>query len=101
MTAGIAVVLLLIVGTGVGPVLLNTVYAQTVTTTLGGPFFLEKGKTTGQKEIGSNSTQFTFTSNGMLKGDIEVTDTGEGLSVSKGNNLHILSRARSNKDQGW
>ena len=87
MTTGIAVVLLLTVGTGVSTVLLNTAYAQTVTTTLGEPFFVEKGKTTGQKEISSNTTQFTFTSNGMLKGDIEVTDTGEGLSVSKGNNL--------------
>jgi hypothetical protein len=85
ITAGIAVMLLLIVGTGATSILLNTVHAQTAT--LGEPFYVEKGKNTVQKEIGPNRTQYTYTATGMMNGNIEVTDTGEFLSVSKGNNL--------------
>jgi hypothetical protein len=86
ITAGIAVMLLLlIVGTGATSILFSTAYAQTVT--LGEPFFVEKGKVTGQKEIGPNRTLFTFASNGTMNGNIEVTNTGEYVSVSKGNNL--------------
>jgi hypothetical protein len=55
--------------------------------TLGEPFLVEKGKVTGQKEIGPNRTQFTFASNGTMNGNIEVTNTGEYVSISKGNNL--------------
>jgi hypothetical protein len=43
--------------------------------TLGEPFFVERGKVTGQKEIGPNRTQFTFASNGTMNGNIEVTNT--------------------------
>ena len=76
--------LLLIVGT-VATSILTTTHAQS--TTLGEPFFVEKGKVTGQKEIGPNRTQYTFASNGTMNGNIEVTNTGEYVSVSKGNNL--------------
>jgi hypothetical protein len=55
--------------------------------TLGEPFFVEKGKAKVQKEIGPNRTQFTFASNGTMNGNIEVTNTGEYISFSKGNNL--------------
>jgi hypothetical protein len=55
-------------------------------TILGEPFFVEKGKVTVQKEIGPNRTQFTFTGNGTMNGNIEVTNTGEYVGVSKGNN---------------
>ena len=86
ITAGIAVMLLLIGGTGATTIiLLNTGYAQSAS--LGEPYFVEKGKITGQKEIGPNRTQFTFTANGTMNGNIEVTDTGEFVSISKGNNL--------------
>jgi hypothetical protein len=86
ITAGIAVMLLLIGGTGATTVvLLNTAHAQSAT--LGEPFFVEKGMSTVQKEIGPNRTQYTFTANGTMNGNIEVTDTGEFVSVSKGNNL--------------
>jgi hypothetical protein len=86
ITAGIAVMLLLVVGTGATTtILFSTVHAQSAT--LGEPFFVEKGKVTGQKEIGPNRTQFTFASNGTMNGNIEVTNTGEYVSVSKGNNL--------------
>ena len=83
VTAGIAVMLLLIGGTGATTILLNTAHAQTAT--LGEPYFVEKGKITGQKELGPNRTQFTFTANGTMNGNIEVTDTGEFVSVSKNN----------------
>ena len=84
ITAGIAVVLLLIVGTGATSIL-STTHAQSAT--LGEPFFVEKGKNTAQKEIGPNITQVTFASNGTMKGNIEVTNTGEYVGVSKDNNL--------------
>ena len=82
ITAGIAVVLLLIVGTG-ATYILSTTHA--LSATLGEPFFVEKGKSTVQKEIGPNRTQYTFTANGTMNGNIEVTDTGEFVSVSKNN----------------
>ena len=82
ITAGIAVVLLLIGGIGATSIL-GTVHAQSAT--LGEPFFVEKGKVSGQKEIGPNRTEFTFTGNGTMNGNIEVTNTGKLVSVSKGN----------------
>jgi hypothetical protein len=83
ISAGIAVVLLLIGGTGTNNIPFNTTHAQTAT--LGEPIFVEKGKVTVQKEIGPNRTQFTFAGNGTLNGNIEVTNTGKLVSVSKGN----------------
>ena len=85
ITAGIAVMLLLTGGIGVNSILLNTAHAQSAT--LGEPFFVEKGKSTVQKEIGPNRTQYTFATNGTMNDNIEVTNTGEYVSVSKGNNL--------------
>ncbi|MGB8134047.1 MAG: hypothetical protein WCE99_07630, partial [Nitrososphaeraceae archaeon] len=87
ITSGIAVVLLLIGGTGTNTILFDTAHAQTVT--LGEPYFVEKGKSTVQKEITPNITHYTFTANGTMNGNIEVTDTGEFLSISKGDNLII------------
>ena len=84
----IAVTLLLILGTGVSTIIFNSVYAQN-TTTLGEPFFTERGKITSQKEIGPNRTQFTFSANGTLNGNIEVTNTGDIITISKGNNIHF------------
>ena len=84
ITAGITVILLLIGGIGATSILLNTTHAQTAT--LGEPFFVQKGAETIQKEIGPNRTQYTFTANGTINGNIEVTDTGEYVSIAKGNN---------------
>ena len=67
--------------------LLNIQSAHAQTATLGEPFFVEKGKATAQKEIGPNRTQYTFATNGTMNNNIEVTNTGEYVSVSKGNNL--------------
>jgi len=49
------------------------------------PFFEEKGRITAQKEIGGDKTQMTFSSNGTFKGNIEVTNSGDLVSLSKGN----------------
>ena len=84
ITAGIAVMLLLFVGTGATTILLNTAHAQTVT--LGEPIFVEKGSDVIQTEIGPNRSTYTFTSNGTMKGNIEYSKAGEYVSVSKGNN---------------
>src|ERR671918_2952294 len=84
----VAVTLLLILGTGVSTVIFHSVYAQN-TITLGEPFFTERGKITSQKEIGPNRTQFTFSANGTLNGNIEVTNTGDIITISKGNNIHF------------
>jgi hypothetical protein len=73
---------LLIGGTGTTTIL-STTHAQSAI--LGEPIFVEKGKVTVQKEIGPNRTQFTFTGNGTMNGNIEVTNTGKLVSVSKGN----------------
>jgi hypothetical protein len=51
------VILLIIGGTGATSIL-NTTHAQTVT--LGESYFVEKGKITGQKELGPNRTQFNW-----------------------------------------
>jgi hypothetical protein len=82
---GIITVLLLVGVTSTTTTLLDTTHAKTAT--LGEPYFVEKGMITGQKEIGPNRTQFTFAANGTMNGNIEVTDTGEFVSISKGDNL--------------
>ncbi|MDW0340233.1 MAG: hypothetical protein QN597_08295 [Nitrososphaeraceae archaeon] len=83
-TLGIASVLLLIAGLA-SISILNTTHAQSAT--LGEPFFVEEGKVTGQKEIGPYRTQYTIASNGTMNDNIQVTNTGEYVSISKGNNL--------------
>jgi hypothetical protein len=84
ITTGIAVMLLLILGTGATTILFNTVHAQTAT--LGEPIFVEKGADVIQKEIGPNRSTYTFTSNGTMNGNIEYSKAGEYVSISKGNN---------------
>ena len=85
ITAGIAVMLLLIGGTGANSILFSTTHAESAT--LGEPIFVEKGADTIKREIGPNITHYTFTSNGTMKGNIEYSKAGEYVSVSKGNNL--------------
>ena len=83
-TARIAVMLLLIGGIGSTSILFSSAHAQTIT--LGEPIFVEKGADTVQREIGPNRTQFTYTSNGTMNGNIEYYKTGEFVSVTTGNN---------------
>jgi hypothetical protein len=85
ITAVIAITLLLIGGTGATTVLLSTAQAQMVT--LGEPYFVEKGMSIVQKEIGPNITLSTFNATGTINGNIEVTDTGEFLSIPIGDDL--------------
>ncbi|HEX5977220.1 MAG TPA: hypothetical protein VFY68_08070 [Nitrososphaeraceae archaeon] len=85
ITTGTVIVLLLIGGTGATNFFLNTAHAQAAT--LGEPYFIEKGKSTVQREIGPNITLYTFTANGTMNGNIEVTDAGEFLSISIGDDL--------------
>jgi hypothetical protein len=98
-TAGIAVMLLLMGGIGACSILFSTAHAQTAT--LGEPYFVEKGKSTVQKEIGPNRTQYTFTADGTINGNIEVTDTGEFVSFSKGNNLTFEKGQGVIKTKDW
>jgi hypothetical protein len=51
------------------------------------PFFEEKGKITGQKDLGDNRSQMTFSGEGTMKGNIEVTNTGDFIETQKGNNV--------------
>lgn len=82
---GILTVLLLVGVTSTTTTLLNRADAQPLT--LGEPFLVTQGKTTGQTEIGPNMTEYSYSSNGTLNGTIEVTDTGRYVSISKGNNV--------------
>ena len=49
------------------------------------PFFEEKGRITSQKELGGNRMQVTFSTDGTMKGNIEVTNTGDFVGASKDN----------------
>jgi hypothetical protein len=51
------------------------------------PFFEEKGKITGQKDFGDNRSQMTFSGEGTMKGNIEVTNSGDFIETQKGNNV--------------
>jgi hypothetical protein len=84
ITQGIALMLLLIGGTGATSIL-STTHAESEI--LGEPIFVEKGADTIQREIGPNITHYTFTSNGTMKGNVEYSKAGEYVSVSKGSNL--------------
>lgn len=85
VTAGIALMLLLIGGTGSYTYLFNTGSAQRET--LGDPIFVERGGDTIKRELGTNRTEYTFTSSGIMNGNIEYNKKGEYISVSKGNNV--------------
>src|SRR4026208_1714230 len=85
VTAGIVLILLLIGGTGSYTYLFNIGSAQRET--LGDPIFVEKGGDTIKRELGPNRTEYTFTSSGILNGNIEYNKKGEYISVSKGNNV--------------
>src|SRR5215212_5145028 len=74
ITVGIAVVLLLFVGTG-ATTILSTTYAQTAT--LGEPIFVEKGgDITFQREVGAGMTQYAGTAGGRMCGNVECGKRG-------------------------
>jgi hypothetical protein len=51
------------------------------------PFFEEKGKITSPIEIGGNRSQTTFSAEGAMRRNIEVTNIGDFVGVSRGNNV--------------
>ncbi len=51
------------------------------------PFFEEKGRVTDQQEIGGNRSQSMFSAEGILKGNIEVINKGDFVSISKDNKV--------------
>jgi hypothetical protein len=51
------------------------------------PFFEEKGRITDQKDIGDNRSQMTFSGEGTMKGNIEVSNSGDFIETQKGNNV--------------
>jgi hypothetical protein len=55
--------------------------------TLEEPFFEERGKIISQKDIGDNKFQVSFSGEGTIKGNIEVTNKGDFIGVQKGNNV--------------
>jgi hypothetical protein len=80
ITIGIAIVFLLM-----GVIGASTAHAQSVT--LDKPYFVEKENNKVEKKIDPNTTLFSYTGNGTINDNIEVTDTGKFLSFSKGNDL--------------
>ena len=67
--------------------LLNIQSAHAQSATLGEQFFVETGEDKLQGEIGPDTTQYTFATNGMMNGNKEYSKAGEYVSVYKGNNL--------------
>ena len=68
-----------VAATGVG-----SAYAQR---DLGEPFFRESGLVTEQIETGPGEMQISFSANGTFKDNIEITNNGDFVSISKGGNL--------------
>ena len=85
ITTGISILLLLIGEACIDTIYYNSIYAQTAT--LGEPIFVEKGADRINKEVGANGTQYTFTSHGILNGNIEYNKKGGYFSTWQGNNL--------------
>jgi hypothetical protein len=50
---------------------------------LGEPFF-EEDKIRSQKDLGGNRREAAYSANGAVKSDIEVTNTGSFVGISKG-----------------
>jgi hypothetical protein len=79
-----------------------TVFAQTPPTTttkpiptdlnatairLGDPLLEEKGRITSQKEMGPDKTEYSFSANGTLKGNLNITNIGTFWTISRGDNV--------------
>jgi hypothetical protein len=60
------------------------VYAQR---DIGEPFFQESGIITEQTETAPGEMQISFSANGTFKGNTDVTNNGNFVSISKGGNL--------------
>ena len=82
----------MIAGVGVaaaGPILQEAIAQTTIdnnsTTSLGNPFFVEKGKIIGQRVINVNpepEIEFTVAANATINGNINATNTGTTIGYS-------------------
>ena len=61
-----------------------TVYAQR---DLGEPLFQESGIITDQIETGPGEMQISYSANGTFKGNIGITNNGDFVSISMGDNI--------------
>jgi hypothetical protein len=80
-TGAISITILIVAA--IGSVTVVDVYAQS----LGKLFFKEKGKITGQKPLGANKMEVSYSSNGTMNDNIDVTTVGNFVSISRGNNV--------------
>jgi hypothetical protein len=80
-TGAISITILIVAA--IGSVTVVDVYAQS----LGKLFFEEKGKITGQKPLGANKMEVSYSSNGTMNDNIDVTTIGNFVSISRGNNV--------------
>lgn len=72
------------------PLINYTLSTETSNISLGKPFFVEIGMFTDRTEIGQNKTEFIFTSNGTLEGNIKVIGNGTFItSPLEGNKMYI------------
>jgi hypothetical protein len=79
-TGAISITILIVAAIGSTVV---DVYAQS----LGKVFFEEKGKITAQKPLGANKMEVSYSSNGTMNDNIDVTTVGNFVSISRGNNV--------------
>jgi hypothetical protein len=67
-----AVSITVLIIASIGSITTSDVYGQS----LGKLFFEEKGKITGQKPVGDNKMEVSYSSNGTMNSNIDVTTSG-------------------------
>ena len=76
--------------TSSAPLINYTLSRETSNISLGKPFFVEIIMVTDRTEIGQNKTEFIFTSNGTLEGNVKVHGNGTFItSPLEGNKTYI------------
>ena len=76
--------------TSSAPLVNYTLSRETPNISLGKPFFVEIIMVTDRTEIGQNKTEFIFTSNGTLEGNVKVHGNGTFItSPLEGNKTYI------------
>ena len=87
------VMIAVILAAGGSAILLQTAAAQTIDnstiTSLGNPFFVEKGRVIGQRVLSVNPLQveFTVAANATINGNINATNTGTTVSTIQPNGV--------------
>lgn len=83
LTSTGAISIMVLIVAAIGSITVLDAYAQS----LGKVFFEEKGKITGQKPLGANKIKISYSSNGTMNDNIDVTTFGNFVSISRGNNV--------------